>query len=166
MPRCRRKRMVDFIPNNRYFSPFITNNIIEEVILTIDELEAIRLSDVDGLDQSKCAEKMEVSRTTLQRTLNSARNKIADALVNGKPIKIEGGDFMFRGNGQNQVGRGQGGIGRGLASNTTGRCIVNPDMPAGFRRNFSNANTGDQSMQNYAKDLKAEYDRVMKELEK
>jgi predicted DNA-binding protein (UPF0251 family)/DNA-directed RNA polymerase subunit RPC12/RpoP len=64
-----------------------------ENILKLEELEAIRLKDLEGLEQGECAEKMEVSRPTFQRILISAREKIADSLVNGKTIHIEGGNF-------------------------------------------------------------------------
>lgn len=66
---------------------------IPENIVKLEELEAIRLKDLEGLEQSECAEKMEVSRPTFQRILLSAREKIADSLVNGKIIRIEGGNF-------------------------------------------------------------------------
>ncbi len=56
-------------------------------------IEAIRLKDLEGLEQGECAEKMEVSRPTFQRILLTAREKIADSLVNGKSIHIEGGFF-------------------------------------------------------------------------
>ncbi len=62
---------------------------LEEVFLRPDEWEAIRLKDFEGLDQSKCSEKMEVSQPTLHRILLSARKKIADAIINGKALKIE-----------------------------------------------------------------------------
>ncbi len=64
---------------------------LEEVILELDEFEAIRLSDFEGLTQEKAAEKMKVSQPTFNRILSSARRKIADALVNGKAIRIQTG---------------------------------------------------------------------------
>jgi len=67
--------------------------ILGEVNLLVEEAEAIRLKDLEGLEQEECARKMNVSRTTFSRILDSARNKIADALVNGKAIRIEGGNF-------------------------------------------------------------------------
>lgn len=94
MPRCKKLRMVDFIPDNRCFIPTnVVGRIIEEVVISIEEIEAIRLSDLENLDQDNCAEKMNISRSTFQRVLNSARSKIADAILNGKVIKIEGGNF-------------------------------------------------------------------------
>ena len=61
--------------------------------MSIEEAEAIRLKDLEGLEQEQGAEKMNVSRPTFQRVLASARQKVADALLNGKAIKIEGGNF-------------------------------------------------------------------------
>ena len=67
--------------------------ILEEVNLSVEEAEAIRLKDLEGLEQEKGADKMNISRQTFQRVLGSARQKIADALLNGKAIRIEGGNF-------------------------------------------------------------------------
>jgi predicted DNA-binding protein (UPF0251 family) len=66
---------------------------LEEINLTIDEFEAIRLADLEGLYQDKAAEKMNVSRPTFGRIIESAHKKVAQALVEGKALKIEGGDF-------------------------------------------------------------------------
>jgi len=64
-------------------------NSLEEVKLTLGEAEAIRLFDVQNLEQKQCAKNMEVSQPTFSRVLDSARKKIADALINGKAIRIE-----------------------------------------------------------------------------
>ena len=61
--------------------------------MAVEEAEAIRLKDLEGLEQEECAQKMNVSRTTFGRVLSSARQKLADALLNGKAIRIEGGNF-------------------------------------------------------------------------
>jgi nucleoid DNA-binding protein len=61
--------------------------------MSIEEAEAIRLKDLEGLEQEQGAEKMNISRPTFQRVLASARQKIADALLNGKAIRIDGGNF-------------------------------------------------------------------------
>jgi len=66
---------------------------LEEAVLTREELEAVRLIDLEGGEQSKVGESMGVSQPTLSRLLKSARKKISDALVNGKAIKVGGGDF-------------------------------------------------------------------------
>ena len=94
MPRPIRWRRVNFIPEVNYFKPAgIPMRVLEEVYLSIEEAEAIRLKDTERLEQERCAEKMNISRPTFQRVLGSARQKIADALLNGKAIRIEGGNF-------------------------------------------------------------------------
>jgi predicted DNA-binding protein (UPF0251 family) len=110
MPRPRRHRSVRFQPDVTFFKPSgVEMRDLEESILTVDELEAVRLKDYENLDQEKAAEKMNISQPTFHRTLLSARQKIADALVNGKALRIEGGVYKMVGPGR---GRGQGG-GRG-----------------------------------------------------
>ena len=90
-PKCRR---VAFLPNVTYFKPAgIPLRALDEVQLSIEEAEAIRLKDLEGLEQEEGAERMNVSRPTFQRILVSARRKMADALLNGKAIRIEGGSF-------------------------------------------------------------------------
>jgi len=66
---------------------------LEEVQLLVEEAEAIRLKDFEKLEQEKCAEKMNISQSTFSRLLDSARQKIGDALLNGKAIRIEGGSY-------------------------------------------------------------------------
>jgi predicted DNA-binding protein (UPF0251 family) len=66
---------------------------LSEVCLSMEEAESIRLKDLDGLDQQQCAEHMNISRPTFQRVLSSARKKIADALLNGKAVRITGGNY-------------------------------------------------------------------------
>src|SRR4030042_3333420 len=88
---CRR---VGSMPQSDYFKPRgIPLSVLEEVVLTVDEFEAIRLADLEGLYQEKAAEKMSVSRQTFGRIIDSAHKKVADALVKGKALKIEGGEF-------------------------------------------------------------------------
>jgi predicted DNA-binding protein (UPF0251 family) len=65
--------------------------MLEEVNLTLDELEAVRLADLEGLYQEDAANKMDVSRQTFGNIINSAHKKIADVLLNAKALKIEGG---------------------------------------------------------------------------
>ena len=98
MPRPRRFRWVGAQPNSTYFKPRgIPLAALEEVVLTVDEHEAVRLADLEGLQQEEAAEKMSVSRATFGRIVTSARKKIADAIINAKAIKIEGGDFVMIG---------------------------------------------------------------------
>lgn len=90
MPRHKIPRCVRFNPDVIYFKPQgIPLRMLEEVVLKADELEALKLYDVDGLEQTKAAEKMKISQPTFARILDSANKKIAEALVKGKAIKIE-----------------------------------------------------------------------------
>ncbi len=91
MSRPRKPRCITFDPNVTYFKPRgIPLAMLEEVVLTGDELEAIRLKYQKGLEQIESAKKMKVSQSTFQRILDKANKKIANALVEGKAIKIEG----------------------------------------------------------------------------
>jgi predicted DNA-binding protein (UPF0251 family) len=75
-----------------YFKPAgIPVHALEEVILTLDELESLRLADLDGLYQEQAAEKMKISRPTFSRIIEQARRKVADALIHGKALRIETG---------------------------------------------------------------------------
>ena len=90
-PKCRR---VAFLPEATYFKPAgIPLRYLDEVIVSVEEAEAIRLKDLEGLEQEQCAQNMSVSRRTFQRVLESVRQKIAEALLHGKAIRIEGGNF-------------------------------------------------------------------------
>ena len=87
-------RRVDFIPQITYFKPpGVPLAHLQEVRLSIEEVESIRLKDFDRLGQEECAQKMNISRSTFSRVLGSTRQKVADALLNGKAIRIEGGNF-------------------------------------------------------------------------
>jgi predicted DNA-binding protein (UPF0251 family) len=98
MPRPRTFRWVQAKPSSTYFKPRgIPLAALEEVVLTVEEHEALRLADLEGLHQEEAAERMKVSRATFGRVVASARSKIVDALVNAKAIKIEGGDFVMFG---------------------------------------------------------------------
>jgi predicted DNA-binding protein (UPF0251 family) len=94
MGRPKNCRRVGFLPDTKYFKPRgIPLSVLEEVILTVDECEAIRLADFEGLYQEQAAEKMAVSRQTFGRIIESAHKKVAEALVKGKALKIEGGEI-------------------------------------------------------------------------
>ena len=83
-----------FLPGVTYFKPRgIPLRLLEEVQLTLEELEALRLKDYEGMEQEEAAELMGVSRPTYQRILEQARHKVAEALVRGKALRIEGGDY-------------------------------------------------------------------------
>lgn len=132
MPRPRRVRRVFFEPRIDYFKPAgVMLRMLQENIITRDELEVIRLIDYEKIEQEKAGKKMKISQPTLSRLLTSARKKIADALINGKAIKIQGGVFEMvqpRGRGLGR-GRGQGlgigGRGRmgGVAAGPGGECV-------------------------------------------
>jgi len=94
LARPQKWRKVEFIPSIQRFIPVgVDLSEMSENILKVEEIEAIRLKDIVGLEQEECAEKMQISRQTYQRILNSGRNKIADSIINGKAIRIEGGNF-------------------------------------------------------------------------
>ncbi len=96
MVRPRHCRKVEYEPQVTYFKPAgIPVVDLEETILTVDEFEAIRLKDLECLEQEECAKKMAISQPTFHRLIVSARGKIADAMVHGKAIKIEGGNFKM-----------------------------------------------------------------------
>jgi predicted DNA-binding protein (UPF0251 family) len=98
MARPRNCRRVSLTPGSNYFKPRgIPLAMLEEVILPVDEFEALRLADLEGLYQEKAAERMNVSRQTFGRIIESAHRKVAEALVKGKALKIEGGDFEMAG---------------------------------------------------------------------
>jgi len=84
-----------------------------EVLISVEEFEAIRLSDFEHLDQEKAAAMMGVSRHTFGRLLAKARTTVADALVLGKELRIEGGNYEIRGRGMQRRRRGGGGGGHG-----------------------------------------------------
>jgi predicted DNA-binding protein (UPF0251 family) len=108
MPRPRIPRRVWFQPGVTYYKPAGVRMVsLEEIVITVDEFEAIRLKDYEGLDQKEAAKKMGISQPTFQRLYESARKKIADALVNGKALRIEGGPFRMMGPGPGR-GRGRG----------------------------------------------------------
>lgn len=85
-------RRINQIPSFSHFIPAGGESAAENVLL-FEELEAIRLKDLEGLEQEACAEQMQISRPTFQRILIAARQKVADSLINGKAIRIAGGNF-------------------------------------------------------------------------
>lgn len=105
MPRPKKWRKVCCLPENRSFGPVpgfgqTPREVTQPVIMTVDEYEAVRLIDLEGMNQEACAEKMRIARTTVQSIYAEARKKLADSLVNGKLLRIEGGDYeLCDGNG-------------------------------------------------------------------
>ena len=120
MPRPKKPRFVSGYPTLAAFVPEGVP-ITGEVYLSVEGLEAVRLSDFEGLDQEAAANLMEVSRQTYGRILAHARSVISEALVTGKALRIEGGDYEFRGMRRRRrrgTGRGQG---RGSGGSGVGR---------------------------------------------
>ncbi|BAS26482.1 hypothetical protein LIP_0625 [Limnochorda pilosa] len=98
MPRPPRERWVHWAPRVTYFTPAGAGvSEGETVQLTVEELEALRLKDVEGLEQEACAAQMGVSRPTFQRILASARRKVAGALVAGRALHVHGGHYRLAG---------------------------------------------------------------------
>lgn len=95
--RCRGRRWVEQLPEATHFRPDGQLQIpINTVFLTVEELEALRLVDLEDLKQEEAAVMMGVSRKTLWNDLQRARKKVVGALVNGYSIRIQGGDYILR----------------------------------------------------------------------
>ena len=99
MPRPKKCRRVCDYPQTLTFLPEDHKNREQAVILTVDEYETIRLIDKEGLSQEQCGDFMQVARTTVQQIYAGARKKLADVLVDGLPLRIEGGDVALCGGG-------------------------------------------------------------------
>lgn len=94
MPRPIKYRKVESLPKYTYFMPVgIKKCELNEVAIKVEELEAMRLKDIEELNQEECAERMHVSRQTFQNIIDSARKKVALALTEGKAININGGNY-------------------------------------------------------------------------
>jgi uncharacterized protein len=90
--RPKKTRWVECLPGERCFKPKCKpKGKLDGVIVTLDEFEAVRLADLEGMRQVDAAKKLKISRPTFSRIIESGRKKVADALVNLKAIKIEGG---------------------------------------------------------------------------
>lgn len=94
MPRPPKRRRIKNIPHIRFFKPAgIPGRKLEEVLLSLEEVEALRLKDLQGLNQNESAQKMNISRPTFQRIITKAHEKVAEALLEGKALRFEGGDY-------------------------------------------------------------------------
>jgi len=92
--RPRKGRKVCCLPESNIFGPL--NALINQedlILMLVDEYETVRLIDLQGFTQEECAKQMNIARTTVQRIYNDARKKLAESLVNGKVLRIEGGDY-------------------------------------------------------------------------
>ena len=125
------KRMIGFLPEITYFKPAgIPLRNLPEVVLTMDEIEAIRLAELEDLDQEEAAKKMKVSRVTFLRILHSAHKKIAESLIYGKAIRMKGGEYIMpnldgtgpAGQGP-RTGRGRRFVDRGQSLGGTAECV-------------------------------------------
>jgi len=90
-----KRRSVCHFPQTLEFLPVSSADEREAVILSVDEYEAIRLIDKEGMSQEQCSEFMQIARTTVQKIYESGRKKLADVLVEGLPLRIEGGEFCL-----------------------------------------------------------------------
>ncbi len=98
MVRPQNSRHIQHLPEIAYFIPHgIPLSELEEVIVTLDELESLRLADVEGLYHEEAAQVMSLSRATFGRIIESARRKVAQALIRGKALRIEGGNYIMTG---------------------------------------------------------------------
>ena len=92
-----RKRWIDQPPNVTFFKPGgVPRRMLKTITLAIDEYEAIRLADYQGLEHLQAAEKMDISRPTFTRLIDKARQKIAMAIIEGMELVVEGGNIEFR----------------------------------------------------------------------
>jgi predicted DNA-binding protein (UPF0251 family) len=99
MPRLQKNRIVNQSPLFKSFKPAgFTDRELEQLCLSIDEYEAVRLADLLGLDHIEAANMMEISRSTFSRLVERARRKVARFLVEGKQLNIYGGRVHFYGN--------------------------------------------------------------------
>jgi len=96
MSRPVKLRRIKEVPTYNYFKPVGVPKInLTEVSIKVEEFEAMRLKDVEKLNQEECAELMKVSRQTFQLIIDNARRKVATALIEGNAIKIEGGNYTL-----------------------------------------------------------------------
>ena len=104
MPRPKKCRRICDYPQTSSFIPAEMPEPMDAVILTLEEYETIRLIDKEGLSQEQCGDFMQVARTTVQQIYSSARKKLANVLVDGLPLRIEGGDYQLCNGGNRACG--------------------------------------------------------------
>lgn len=128
MPRTKKPRYIGFRPKITQFNPQSSLKLKDNLNLTVDELEAIRLADFVGLDQIKAAGRMKISQSTFQRILKEAHKKIAEALVKGKAINVKGGEFIMAAGRGRGMRRGRGRMAGPYAAGPGGFCFcTNPE---------------------------------------
>ena len=96
MPRPKKCRKVCCLPDNDGFVPIRGGEELTPIVLNVDEYESISLIDREGFSQEQCGEYMRIARTTVQQIYAAARKKLADALVEGLPLRIEGGFYTLQ----------------------------------------------------------------------
>ena len=96
MPRPRKCRKVCCLPDNDGFVPIRGGEELTPIVLNVDEYESSSLIDREGFSQEQCGEYMRIARTTVQQIYAAARKKLADALVEGLPLRIEGGFYTLQ----------------------------------------------------------------------
>jgi predicted DNA-binding protein (UPF0251 family) len=132
------------MPNAALFRPAgIPACALEQVTLTLDEVEALRLADLNGLYQEQAAEQMRISRPTFSRIVEEARRKVADALIHGKALRLAGGAVRMKGETEmpGRDGTGPVGSGRGLGRGPCG-CGQRRGRTAGSGRGFERCRGG------------------------
>ena len=95
MPRPRKWKNVCCLPETSLHGPIDPLMRRSEIIMQVEEYETIRLIDLEGLTQEECAERMDVARATVQKIYFDARKKIAESIINGNVLRIEGGDYRL-----------------------------------------------------------------------
>ena len=137
MPRPCCLRHVRCRPPADFFKPAgISCHTLEIVTLTLDEVESLRLADLEGLYQAQAAELMKISRQTFARIVEEARRKTAEALIHGKAIRLEGGTVTMRDD-TNLPSSGETGIGQVRCSCGCGRrrgCAVKSSVSEKVRK--------------------------------
>ncbi|MGN1031410.1 MAG: DUF134 domain-containing protein [Butyricicoccaceae bacterium] len=94
MPRPPKCRRVCAVPHQKGFLP-LQCSAKEQIVMTVEEYETIRLISLEGCTQEQCARQMQIARTTVQSIYMSAKTKMADALVNGKSLIVKGGNYAL-----------------------------------------------------------------------
>lgn len=93
--RARKRRRIGQLPKLNYFTPLGNKETEEVIILTLDELESLRLADMQGMYHEDAAKLMGISRATFGRILEDARRKVSEAVIQGKALRVEGGFITF-----------------------------------------------------------------------
>ena len=108
MPRPRKWKKVCSLPESNLYGALNGPRADSKVILmSVEEYETIRLIDLEKLTQEECSERMQAARTTIQRIYTLARAKVAESLVNGCVLKIEGGDYQLYDDIEKPIGCGR-----------------------------------------------------------